>query len=403
MTLPPTYYDFMCKLRPTLIEKGEQDAADLLSGSNPPQTIQSVDDYDSRLPQYIERLNADILGYGDDHPGVSIEEMSLFLSSAPPQAKAFLTGLYDTVNYEYHSVVNFALAGKKTFHFSDNLAEHLANTEINVKAELIQLPFPTCLFTFTSRVVINAMHNIRGDAGRDAMNFTGLDYSAPVSVFLTMLPAGVNLPGRKLMMCAWHARLPNTSYLALKRELYLGDNWTLEQALRTDWETLTPTNLGVGKRVDPNEESIAYLDDETFYTDGLSFYRIVLNAVLYLSSDKAELTAKKSLHKEIENRAKGIASPPKRRKLLQTIGRYTSLDYEEVGASVGPIVIQKGDAEGDAGGRGGRKPLVRFMVRGHWRRQPHRPENQDRKLIWIRPYYKGPDLAATINKPYLVK
>ena len=33
-------------------------------------------------------------------------------------------------------------------------------------------------------------------------------------------------------MCAWHARLPDTSYLALKRELYLGDNWTLEQALR---------------------------------------------------------------------------------------------------------------------------------------------------------------------------
>jgi hypothetical protein len=43
------------------------------------------------------------------------------------------------------------------------------------------------------------------------------------------------------------------------------------------------------------------------------------------------------------------------------------------------------------------------MVRGHWRRQSHGPESQDRKLIWIRPYYKGPDLAATINKPYLVK
>jgi hypothetical protein len=43
------------------------------------------------------------------------------------------------------------------------------------------------------------------------------------------------------------------------------------------------------------------------------------------------------------------------------------------------------------------------MVRGHWRRQPHGQENLERKLIWIRPYYKGPDLAAVINKPYLVK
>lgn len=403
MALPPTYYDFVRKLRPTLVEMGEQDAAELLSGQNPPQAIHSVDDYDSRFPQYIERLNAEILGYGADHPGVSVEEMSPFLSSAPPQAKASLASLYGTVNYEYHSVVNFALAGKKTFHFSDNLAEHLANTEINLKAALIQLPFPTCLFTFTSRAVINAMHNIRGDAGRWAMNIAGLDYSAPVSVFLTMHPAGAGLPGRKLLMCAWHARLPDTSYLALKRELYLGDNWTLEQALRTDWETLTPNDLGIGISVNLDEESIAHQDDDTFYTDGLAFYRIVLNAVLYLSSDKAELTAKESPRKEIEDRAKGIASLPKRRKLLQTTGRYTALDYEEVGASVGPIVIQKGEAEGGEGGSGGGKPLVRFMVRGHWRRQPHGPDSQDRKLIWIRPYYKGPDLAATINKPYLVK
>lgn len=403
MALPPTYYEFVRKLRPTLVEMGEQDAADLLSVPNPPQAIHSVDDYESRFPQYIKRLNAEILGYAADHLGVSVEEMSPFLSSVPPQAKASLASLYATVNHEYHSVVNFTLAGKKTFHFSDNLAEHLANTEINLKAGLIQLPFPTCLFTFTSRAAINAMHNIRGDAGRLATNVVGLDYSTPVSVFLTMHPAGAGLPGRKLLMCAWHARLPDRSYLALKRELYLGDGWSLEQALRTDWETLTPHDLGIGMSVNLNEGSTAHQDDDTFYTDGLAFYRIVLNAVLYLSSDQAELIAKKSPRQEIEDRAKGIASLPKRRKLLQTTGRYTAFDYQEVGASVGPIVIQKGETDRGACGTGGEKPLVRFMVRGHWRRQPHGPESQDRKLIWIRPYYKGPDLAATINKPYLVK
>ena len=55
----------------------------------------------------------------------------------------------------------------------------------------------------------------------------------------------------------------------------------------------------------------------------------------------------------------GIASLPKRRKLLQTTCRYTALDYEEVGASVGPMVIQKGEVEGGEGGSGGGKPLVR--------------------------------------------
>ncbi len=403
MALPPTYYDFMLKVRPLLVEMAEQDADDLLNRLNPPQTINSVDDYNSRFEQFIVRLNASVLGYGLDHPGVSVKEMQPILLSAPQDVKISLTSLYRTVNIEYHHVVNFALSGKKTFHFSDNLAEHLANTEINLKAELIHLPFSTCQFTFTSGTVINAMHNIRGEVGRRAMNTDGLDYSAPVSAFLTIQPAGNNLPGCKLLICACHARLPDISYLMLKRELYLGDSWTLEQALRTDWETLTPENLGIGLSINLNDENIAHQDDDTFYTDGLAFYRIILNAVLYLSSEQAELTAKTSPRKEIEDKAKGIVSRPKRRKLLQTTGLYTALDYQEVGTSVGPIVINKGSAESSGVGNAGSKPQVRFMVRGHWRRQAHGTESQDRKLIWIRPYYKGPDLAATINKPYLVK
>ena len=403
MALPPTYYDFVRKLRPFVAELAEQDAQDLLAQPEPPETIHSVDDYDSRFAECVEQVDMGILEYAAKKTGMSLELLKPHLSSALPHARAEYASLYATVNHEYHSLVNFALAGKKAFHFSDNLAEHLANTEINLKAALIQLPFPTCLFTFTSRAVINAMHNIRGDAGRWAMNAVGLDYSAPVSAFLTVHPAGAGLPGRKLLICAWHARLPDTSYLMLKRELYLGDDWTLEQALRTDWETLTPDNLGIGLSVNVNDDTIVHQDDDTFYTDGLAFYRIILNAVLYLSSDQAELTTKVSPRREIEAKANEIASLPKRRKLLQTTGRYTALDYAEVGAYVGPIVIKKGEAEGNAAGLGGSKPMVRFMVRGHWRRQPHGPESQERKLIWIRPHYKGPDLATTINKPYLVK
>lgn len=403
MALPPTYYDFVHKLRPFVADLAEQDAQDLLSRPEPPAAIQSVDDYNSRFAQCIEQVDQEVLERMARFGGITVEQLRPMFAEARLQARAQFASLYSTVNHEYHSLVNFALAGKKTFHFGDNLSEHLANTEINLKAALIQLPFQTCLFTFTSRAVINAMHNIRGDAGHWAMNAAGLDYSAPVSAFLTFHPAGAGLPGRKLLICAWHARLPDTSYLMLKRELYLGDDWTLEQALRTDWETLTPNDLGIRMSVNVNDDTIVHQDEDTFYTDGLAFYRIVLNAVLYLSSDQAEMAAKESPRREIEARANDIASPSKRRKLLQTTGRYTDLDYQEVGASVGPIVIRKGEAEGSEVGNGGGKPLVRFMVRGHWRRQHYGPESQERKLIWIRPYFKGSDLAATINKPYLVK
>lgn len=49
MALPPNYYGFICKVRPFPVEKEEQVAADLLSGTNPPQTIYRLDDYDRRF------------------------------------------------------------------------------------------------------------------------------------------------------------------------------------------------------------------------------------------------------------------------------------------------------------------------------------------------------------------
>ncbi|WP_150624057.1 hypothetical protein [Pandoraea horticolens] len=62
-----------------------------------------MDDYDSRFPQYIEQLNAETLGYGADHPGVSVETMPSFLAGGPPQAKAYLASLYATVNNGQHT------------------------------------------------------------------------------------------------------------------------------------------------------------------------------------------------------------------------------------------------------------------------------------------------------------
>ena len=67
-------------------------------------------------------------------------------------------------------------------------------------------------------------------------------------------------------------------------------------------------------------------------------------------------------------------------------------------------MVQRGLEKDVPDGRGtGNSPLVRFMVRGHWRRQAHGTASQERKLIWIAPFYKGPDLATLLNKPYVVK
>jgi len=398
MVLPINYYDFIQKLRPNVLKLTEQDAKDLLASPNPLKTIHSVDSYDSRYKECLDAMTQELT----QKTGLSIEELKSHLEAAP-DLKIHLASTFHTVNQEYHCLVNFMLSGKKTFYFSDNLSEHLANTEINLKAGLVELPFPSCLFVFTSPAVINAMHNTRGKGGRWDMNDNSLDYTAPVSVFLTMHPADADLPTRKLVIVAWHARLPENSYLMLKRELCMEEDWTLEQALRTDWEKVDPENHGEGININFSKEVYTAQADSMFYTDGLAFYRIILNAILYLSSDQAELAAKKTPRNDMESAAAKILSAPKRKKALRLARSYSGLDYEEVGSSVGLIVIQQSTDEGSEHGAGGSKPLVRFMVRGHWRHQPHGPGNQERKLIWIRPFYKGADLAAQINKPYLVK
>jgi hypothetical protein len=49
----------------------------------------------------------------------------------------------------------------------------------------------------------------------------------------------------------------------------------------------------------------------------------------------------------------------------------------------------------------GREVLRRFMVRGHWRRA--NKGWADHGVRWVQPYWKGPDMAAIIERTYRLK
>ena len=52
---------------------------------------------------------------------------------------------------------------------------------------------------------------------------------------------------------------------------------------------------------------------------------------------------------------------------------------------------------------GGSAPSVQFIVRGHWRRQAHGPGHSQRKIIWIQPFWKGPEDALIVARAHAVK
>lgn len=399
MSLPPTYYELVKGARPFVVEQAEQDAR-ALAGANPPvDVIRTVDDYDSGFERCIAHVHGEMRQAFSKQMGVPLDEIGPEIDNLI-QSDPAIARVYAAINYDFHCCVNFALAGRKTLHISDNLAEHLANTEVNVSAEMIQLPFRTCQLVFTARSAVSALYALRGG---DAQAYSpDLDYSAPVSVFVSEVSAAP-LPGRKLLICAYHSRLPDRTYMFVKRELYLGERWSLEQVLRTKWEELTPDDLGVGFEAGPGDVEFVPAGSDRFYSDGLTFFRIVLNALLYISSEGAERANRQNPRADVEAKALDLKSPGKRRKVLQSANRYSALDYEEIGASIGPIVIGNDRDNAEPTNKAGGKPMVRFIVRGHWKRQAHGPGLQERKLIRIQPYYKGEDFAVTINRPYLVK
>ena len=49
---------------------------------------------------------------------------------------------------------------------------------------------------------------------------------------------------------------------------------------------------------------------------------------------------------------------------------------------------------------GGGSPTKLFLVRGHHRRQAHGPGRLERKTIWIEPFWKGPEDARVLLRPY---
>ena len=295
----------------------------------------------------------------------------------------------------YYALLNFELFGAKTFYLQDGLVQHLACTEMNVVAQLLELPFPACMFVLTSRESIDALYQMHWAAHPEQRGRKLIDYRAPISVFLVLTEKASDQPYRQLNIIAFHSNREEI-HLMVTRRLCLQDDWTLGEALSTDWANL---DAQIEKRKHVNAEGEwETVEDSLFYTDGLLFFRIILNAVLYISSADAELEQRPPDQETVKQEIERIPSSVKRQELKQAARRASRLPYIVVGASVPTVeAVQTSAPEAT------RTLSVRFTVRGHWRHQACGPGLKDHVLRFIKPYTKGPEMATLINKPYLVK
>lgn len=354
--------------------------------------IASVDDFsENNLWACVENfVNLTVSNFSKSS-GIPIEQIEP-VAKQMPQMALLIAG----ITHDYHNILNFEIFDKKTFYFGGNLSEHLLATELSIDSELLRPPFDSCMFVYTSPSVVDAAFSFM------KVQATPSDLIQPLSVFVTHLPDKTTFNGRKILMGVTHWNGNNCSFY-VKREVAIRPGWKIEQSLRTDWESLGDTD-GEGLRLSVNGDNRTTTDSE-FYTDGLGLFRLILNSILYLSSNDPDILQRTSGRSEALVRASAIKSTLKSKKARQIANKESTLDYYSVGENVAPIYVHKntGDRE-DVSGQGGFKEYAaRFIVRGHWRNQPCGHNMTERKLIWIKPYFKGPEMAELVSRPYIVK
>ena len=296
---------------------------------------------------------------------------------------------------DYVSILSFEICNRKVFNVDTNLVEHLAQTSLEANSEFARLPFDACMFTFSSPLVIKSYCNLVKKPvpkSLSSINVFAVNLSTNMK-FVSKLPANAK---KSILFNTYHIIENIEEFDMFTRSLPIQENKSIDEILKTEWKSDYKELAGI---------------DEYDTDSGTTFYRILLNTILYLNSNDVDMIERISPHKALIQKMKELGHVPKNNKSKKLINKknnikekmkkYSSLNYAVLGKKLGKIKIIKPNINWKNNNEiTGVKIGTRFMVRGHWRNQPYGTEMTERKLIWIKPYFKGPDMAALINKPY---
>lgn len=262
------------------------------------------------------------------------------------------------------SLMNFELFRRKAFWVDEALAFMLANTQLDVRADELRAPFASFALVFTDRHVLSMGERLL--SRRKDCPLKGR-YLRALTVFVTELGEGQERQlDLSFALDALGADLPELEQHTFSLEG--------ESALDTWLDSVAPL---------PTETALAQANP----LRGL--LQVALNAVLYATSSGVEPERRAAPAKPIQ-RPHLRGGPP------------IVFSSDEVFFLPGAIEIsqvrrlQELDRHSE-----GRQVLRRFMVRGHWRRA--RAGAKEKKLSWVRPHWKGPDMATVIERTYKLK
>lgn len=259
-------------------------------------------------------------------------------------------------------LVGFEMHSRKTFRVDPGLAWMFGNTEIDLPGQNLRLPFPSFALVFNDRHTLSLAERLL--AARGSSSLAG-HLLRVVTVYVSEPVSSPRLIHVNIAMDALAADPPELVTFTLA----LADQTPVQHAIRA---------------VLPNAEERAEVSAST-PLKGLA--QIIVNAVLYATSAGAP---------------QKVRGPNRAAQASSGAGPAAPLRSDEVFFLPGTIdITQVRRLQELERTQEGRALLHRFMVRGHWRRPA--ASYADQRLKWIEPYWKGPDIAATIERVYRLK
>lgn len=301
--------------------------------------------------------NLDFQRFVRNHTDRAVQE-GMDKDAAWEQGRLLASHLEYMINYELHL--------RKTFWIEDTLSYMLGHTELDLLGDMLKLPYASFAFVFTDRFTLEIAERMLSNIPDCTMGGRKLQI---LTVYVTQAgrPGG---PRRVKIAFVFDAFIEQWPYL-LVRELEIDPHDNLDQILAGHCEG------GVAKRPDP------VLKSELMGR----MLHLVINAILYTTSaDVVTETRPSPLVKS------GRQAVPEgvdieylsSQEVIYLPGKINISHVKELQA------VEKSDS--------GRTLMVKFMVRGHWRRA--NPKWKDQRPRWISPYWKGPDLATIIERQY---
>ncbi len=264
--------------------------------------------------------------------------------------------------------VNFELHRRKTFWMDPTLAYMLVHTDLDVVGDDLRLPFACFAIVFTDRHALSLAE--RHLAGAADCPLAG-QILRVLTIYVSGEPHG---DGRVLhLRVAADALGADPPYL-LEHDLPITDGRPIELGTPAASPAANGNRNGREVAVGTRSRPLPAL------------LHLALSAILYATSAGVEPQVRRpSTDRTKVLRAPG-APPP-------------VFSSDEVFFLPGTISISEVRRMQELERvPSGRQLLHRFMVRGHWRR-PARSW-KDRRNRWIKPHWKGPDVAAIIERTY---